>query len=356
MDKNVLTAEEAANRKLVRHWLYFVYFLLILLVFVGGVTRLTGSGLSITEWQPVHGVIPPLTQAQWQEEFDKYQQIAQYKEINPGMTLSGFKFIFWWEWSHRLLARFVFAIAVFLPLIYFWATGRLEKRVKWGIFGIFLLGGLQGAVGWWMVHSGLGQSDLTSVSQYRLAAHFITACFIIIAVFALARSLAVYAEKPPAICVQRFAAAIIVLLLIQIYLGALVAGLHAGHSYNTWPLMDGRLIPDDLLPMHPVWRNFFENIMTVQFIHRLGAYGLLTVTFIHMLMTYRICPGTQYARRAVVLFGLVIMQTIFGIITLLFAVPIFWGVFHQIFALIVLSFAVAHWVACKGAMAAPARG
>jgi len=343
-----------ANRRLVRNWLYLIWLLLILLVFVGGVTRLTGSGLSITEWQPIHGVIPPLNQAQWQEEFSKYQQIAQFKEINPDMSLSGFKFIFWWEWMHRLLARFVFAIAVLLPLIYFWGTGRLENRVKWGIFGIFLLGAFQGAVGWWMVHSGLGGSDLTSVSQYRLAAHFITACFIIIAVFALARSLEVYTEKPAARSIRRFAAAIIVLALVQIYLGALVAGLHAGRFYNSWPLMDGQLIPDNLLAQQPDWRNFFENAMTVQFVHRFFAYGLLIVALIHALIVRRECPGTAHSRRAFVLFLLVLAQAVIGIITLLLAVPIFWGIVHQLFALAVLSFAVAHWVACRGAMPLPA--
>jgi len=343
-----------ANRRLVRHWLYLIWALLILLVFVGGVTRLTGSGLSITEWQPIHGVIPPLNQTQWQEEFTKYQQIAQFKEINPDMTLSGFKFIFWWEWFHRLLARFIFAVAVFLPLIYFAATHRLERRVKWGIFGIFLLGAFQGAVGWWMVHSGLGASDLTSVSQYRLAAHFITACFIIIGVFALARSLAVYTEKPAARSVCRFAAAIIVLALIQIYLGALVAGLHAGHIYNSWPLMEGQIIPDNLLPDRPEWRNFFENAMTVQFVHRFFAYGLLIVILIHALIVRRECPGTAHARRAFILLLLAVIQAVFGIITLLLAVPIFWGIVHQLFALIVLSYAVTHWIACRGAMPLPA--
>lgn len=347
-----LAAGQAADRALVRRWLYGVYFLLLLLVFVGGVTRLTGSGLSITEWQPIHGVIPPISSAGWQEEFEKYQQIAQYKEINPDMSLAGFKFIFWWEWSHRLLARFVFAIAVFLPLIYFWATKRLETRVKWGIFGIFLLGGFQGAVGWWMVHSGLGASDLTSVSQYRLAAHFITACFIIVAVFALARSLAVYKEKPAARSARRFAALLVVLALIQVYFGALVAGLHAGRVYNSWPLMDGRLIPDGLLLLRPVWRNFFENVMTVQFIHRFFAYFLLIMTLIHACLMRQNCRGSAQAKRAWILLGLMLMQAAFGIVTLLLATPIFWALLHQIFALIVLSFAVAHWVGLKGALPA----
>jgi len=352
-DKPCLPDKQAADRRLVRRWLYCVYALLIMLVLIGGATRLTGSGLSITEWQPIHGVIPPLDQAEWQEEFAKYQRIAQYKELNPDMTMTGFKYIFWWEWLHRLLARFIFAIAVFLPLIYFWATGRLERPVQWRLFGIFLLGGLQGAVGWWMVYSGLGRSDLTSVSPYRLAAHFIMACFIIIAVFALARRLAVYKEKPAALSVRRFAALLIFLLLIQIYFGALVAGLHAGRVYNSWPLMDGRFIPEGLLTLQPAWRNFFENMMTVQFVHRFFAYAVLIIAFIHALLVHREGPGSSSARRAFILFGLIMLQGLFGIVTLLLAVPIFWGLVHQVFALGVLSFAVAHWVAAKGALPLP---
>lgn len=348
-ENSYLTEKTAADRRLVRRWLYLVWFLLILLVFVGGVTRLTGSGLSITEWQPIHGVVPPLNQAEWQEEFAKYQQIAQYKEINPDMTLPGFKFIFWWEWSHRLLARFVFAIVVFLPLLYFWATKRLEKRVKWGLLGIFLLGGFQGAVGWWMVHSGLGASDLTSVSQYRLAAHFITACFIIIAVFALARSLAAPDLTAPPRFIRRLAALLVVLALIQIYFGALVAGLHAGRVYNSWPLMDGRLIPDGLFSHQPLWRNFFENALTVQFTHRLFAYILLAAALLNAWAACKSGRGGSSARRALILLALVLLQAVFGIITLLLDVPLFWALLHQIFALLVLSFAVANWVACCSA-------
>lgn len=337
------------NRAYVRYWLYAVWGFLLALVFVGGVTRLTGSGLSITEWQPVHGIIPPLNQAEWQEEFAKYQQIAQYKEINPDMNLAGFQFIFWWEWVHRLLARFVFAGAVLLPLLYFAAAGRLEKRVKLGVLGIFLLGGLQGAVGWWMVHSGLGESSLTSVSQYRLAAHFITACFIIVAVFALARSLADRREKAAPRSIQYFAAGLAALLLLQIYWGALVAGLHAGRVYNSWPLMDGKVIPEGLFALSPLWRNFFENIVTVQFLHRFFAYALLTAAFVLVLQARKKCRGTAYVRGAWLLFALLMTQAVFGIVTLLLAVPIFWGLLHQIFALIVLSYAVSYWVAAAGA-------
>ena len=236
-------SDQDKNRRLVRWWLYTVFVVLIAIVMVGGATRMTGSGLSITEWKPIHGVIPPLNHAEWLEEFDKYRQIPQYQQINKGMELSEFQFIFWWEWAHRMLARFV-GFLVAIPLIFFWVTGRLQDGLKVRMLGILALGGLQGAIGWWMVASGL--SVLTSVSQYRLAVHLTMACIIIVAVFYVARGLAVYTEKPADKNMQRFAGWLVVAVLVQIYLGGLVAGLHAGLTYNTWPLMDGAIIPSDM--------------------------------------------------------------------------------------------------------------
>lgn len=346
-----LTLKQIKDRRLVRRWLYLVFLVLIAIVLVGGATRMTGSGLSITEWKPVHGIIPPIGEVEWQEEFDKYQQIAQYQQVNQGMSLEQFKYIFWWEWGHRFLARFV-GILVAIPLVLFWVTGRLEASVKWRLVGILLLGGIQGAIGWWMVSSGIGDSKLTNVSQYRLAIHLTTACIIVIAVFALARSLAEYSEKPASRSIQRFAGWLVFLVLFQIYLGALVAGLHAGKVYNTWPLMDGRLIPDGLLNLQPVWLNLFENAMTVQFVHRCFAYILLIVAIIHALKVEKMLPGTTHSRRAMVLLFLIVLQAVFGVITLLTEVPIEWGLIHQGFALVVMCFAVAHWIGTKGALPA----
>lgn len=224
------------NRTAVRWWLYAVLAVLFSLVIVGGATRMTESGLSITEWNPIHGVIPPMGDAQWQEEFQKYQQIPQYTEMNKGMTLDAFKSIFWMEWAHRLLARgvgFIFA----LPLLYFAVTRRIERGLGPKLVGILLLGGLQGAVGWWMVASGL--VDRVDVSQYRLATHLTLAAFIFTAAMVVARGLAPHSQPPADRSTQRLAGVLVVLVLIQLYLGGLVAGLHAGLSYNTWPLMDG---------------------------------------------------------------------------------------------------------------------
>lgn len=340
------TRKSERDRRLVRYWLYAVFLVLIAIVMVGGATRMTGSGLSITEWKPIHGVIPPIGHAEWQEEFDKYRQIPQYQQINKGMSLSEFQYIFWWEWTHRLLARFV-GFLVAIPLAFFWLTGRLTKSLKYRMLGLLALGGLQGAIGWWMVASGLSQ--LTSVSQYRLAIHLTTACIIITAVFYIARGLATYTERPAGRGIQRFAGLLVFAVLVQIYLGGLVAGLHAGLTFNTWPLMDGAIIPSDLFIQSPWWRNLFENPKTVQFIHRLFAYGVLLLAVLHVVQTIKQAPGTTHARRAILLLGLVLVQAAIGVTTLLMSVPLHLGLTHQFVAIIVLAFAVAHWRATKGA-------
>src|SRR5690606_25274105 len=188
-----------------------------------------------TEWKPVHGVIPPMNDAEWQEEFDKYRQIPEYQQINRGMSLDAFKFIFWWEWAHRMLARGV-GIVFALPLAFFWLTGRLERKVKPKLVGILALGGLQGAIGWWMVSSGL--VERVDVSQVRLAIHLTLACIIFTATMAVARGLAPHSARPAAPSTRNFAGLLVILVLGQIFLGGLVAGLDAGMTYNTWPLMD----------------------------------------------------------------------------------------------------------------------
>ncbi|TFF27475.1 heme A synthase [Jiella endophytica] len=339
------------DRRAVRVWLYAVALVLFALVLVGGATRLTESGLSITEWKPIHGVIPPLSAAEWQEEFDLYKRIPQYEQMNRGMDLGGFKTIYWWEWSHRLLARgvgFVFA----LPLAFFWLTGRLELFLKPRLVGLLCLGGLQGAVGWWMVASGL--SERTEVSQYRLATHLTIACIIYAATLWVARGLkprADFAAAPRN--AQRLAVAIVVLALLQIYLGGLVAGLRAGLIYNTWPLMDGALVPSGLFSMEPLWRNVFENVLTVQFVHRCGAYLLLAATLVHAGLLWRAAPATRHARGAVILCLIVIAQAAIGITTLLMVVPLDLALMHQAGGLIVLAATVIHARSLAGSYPAP---
>jgi cytochrome c oxidase assembly protein subunit 15 len=334
------------NRAQIRIWLGVVVLALFALVLVGGATRLTESGLSITQWKPIHGVIPPLTDAEWQEKFALYKQIPQYEQLNSDMTVEGFKTIFWWEWAHRLLARSIGLIFA-LPLAFFWVRGQIEPRLKLPLIGLLALGGFQGFIGWWMVSSGL--ADRTEVSQYRLATHLVIACLIFISCFWIGRGLAPHADDPaPTKSSRKMAALIACMALFQIYLGALVAGLDAGLSYNTWPLMDGSFVPADLFIQQPAWLNLFENPKTVQFVHRIGAYVLFAFVLMHMIASLRNAPETTHARRSVLLFVLVTIQAVIGIMTLLLQVPVGWGVAHQGGALIVLGFAVAHWRAFIG--------
>ncbi len=337
------------HRRLIRRWLGVVLLALFALVLVGGATRLTNSGLSITEWKPIRGVMPPLNDAEWQQEFDLYKRIPEYVQMNSTMTLDGFKSIFWWEWAHRLLARSIGLIFA-LPFFLFWATGRVERRLRLPLVGILALGGVQGAIGWWMVSSGL--SERTDVSQYRLAIHLTTACIIFASSLWVMRAIAPHEELPARKSRSiRLAMLIAVMALVQIFLGALVAGLDAGFSYNTWPLMDGAVIPGDLFLQKPWWINLFENPKTVQFVHRCGAYLLFTLTLLHVILTQRELPGTAHARRALLLFGLVMLQAALGITTLVLQVPLHVALCHQAGALIVLGFAVAHWRGFKGAYA-----
>jgi cytochrome c oxidase assembly protein subunit 15 len=341
------------NRALVRGWLYVALVVIFAVVVVGGATRLTESGLSITEWKPIHGVIPPLSEAEWQEEFLKYQQIPQFKELNADMDLAGFKRIFWWEWAHRLLARWAGVIFFALPFAFFWATRRLERGLAPKLAGIFLLGGLQGVIGWLMVASGL--TGRTSVNPAWLAVHLTVASIIFAATMLVARGLAPHSAAPADRPTQRFAGILILLILFQIFLGGLVAGLDAGLSYNTWPLMDGSIIPGDLFIIEPVWRNLVENPKTVQFVHRLGAYIVLAAALWHMIATRRAQPGTTHARRALILFHLVLLQAAVGVATLLTQVNLHAALTHQGLALVVLGFAVAHWRGTKGAYPLPVK-
>ena len=340
-----------SNRLAVRLWLYGVVVVLFVLVLVGGATRLTESGLSITEWKPVLGVLPPIGQAAWEAEFAKYRLIPEYQLLNKGMGLDAFKTIYWWEWSHRLLARGV-GLVFALPFLFFFVTGRLEPHLKPKLGIIFALGALQGAIGWWMVASGL--VDRVDVSQYRLALHLTLACLILAATLYVARGLAPHTGDKAPSGVERFAGWLVLLILLQIYLGGLVAGLDAGLAFNTWPLMDGRFIPQNLLAIEPAWRNFFESPKTVQFIHRMSAYLIWVAAAWHVWSTCQSSAGMTHRLRSIILFLAISAQALAGIITLLLQVPFYWALLHQGMALVVLGFAVAHWRGCKGAYPAAA--
>jgi cytochrome c oxidase assembly protein subunit 15 len=313
--------------------------LIFAMVLVGGATRLTESGLSITEWQPVTGTLPPLSETAWNAEFAKYQAIPQYRYVNRGMSLAEFKTIFWWEWGHRLLGRLIGA-AFLLPFLWFLWRGWVEPGLHGRLWAIFGLGAFQGAVGWWMVASGL--ADRVEVSQYRLAFHLTLACLIYVAIVWTADRLR---ERPldqtVPLRLRVGAVALLVLVLAQIYLGALVAGLRAGLIYNTWPSIDGAFVPDGarLLFNHPLWRNFFENTLTVQFDHRMMAYTVLIVALLHAVDALR---AKAAATGAVTLAVAVTLQAALGIWTLLEQAPLALSLTHQGMALIVLTLAALH--------------
>jgi len=333
---------DGVHARAVRLWLYAVAALVLAMVLVGGATRLTESGLSITEWKPVMGTLPPLGEAQWQAEFQKYQDIPQYRALKQGMSLASFKTIYWWEWTHRLLGR-VIGVAFLLPFLFFlwrgWVAPALRSRL-WFIFG---LGALQGAVGWWMVASGL--ADRVEVSQYRLATHLVLACVIYVALIWIAQRLA---EWPASVAlpsrIRWSALGLMLLVLAQIYLGALVAGLRAGYVYNTWPLIDGALVPDAarLFLERPLWRNLFENTLTVQFDHRMLGYALLIFAALHVADVRRAASRSAALTGALALFAAIAIQATFGVLTVLYVVPLPLALIHQAMAMIVLTLAVMH--------------
>jgi cytochrome c oxidase assembly protein subunit 15 len=334
-------ADPDRNRRAIKTWLLAVATLVLAMVAVGGATRLTESGLSIVEWQPVAGALPPLSAAEWQAQFDKYKAIPQYQALNPGMTLDAFKTIFWWEWTHRLLGRLI-GVAFLLPFLWFLWQGRVEPRLRVRLWVIFGLGGFQGAVGWWMVASGL--ANRVEVSQYRLAFHLTLAGLIYVALVWSAQWRAPRSGTPAPARLRSSANFLLVLVLVQIYLGALVAGLRAGLIYNTWPLIDGELVPaaSQLLFNEPWWRNFFENPLTVQFDHRLVAYGLLATAIWHAVDATRSLPRGAALWGALALASAVSFQAALGILTLLEQAPLGLALMHQAMAMIVLTIAALH--------------
>jgi heme a synthase len=335
---------ETGDSRLIRLWLFVMAALVFCMVLVGGATRLTGSGLSITEWQPIMGTVPPLSDPAWQEAFQKYQQIPQYKLLNKGMSLEAFKGIYWWEWGHRFLGRFL-GVAFLLPFCFFLARGAVRGALAWKLSGLFVLGGLQGALGWYMVQSGLSQR--TDVSQYRLAAHLLFASVLFAALLWVA--LDTRADAGKRILLQTtaagswiFASAIVALIFLQIGAGALVAGLKAGLSYNTWPLMDGHIVPNGLGAMHPSWVNLFENVATVQFNHRVIAYLLAALVVWHSARVIRSADDEHMRRSAGALIVATALQIVLGIVTLLSHVPLGLALAHQGTAILVLAAAVWH--------------
>jgi cytochrome c oxidase assembly protein subunit 15 len=334
-----IPAQRAPHLGAVRWWLLCIAALIAAMVLVGGATRLTESGLSIVEWKPVTGTLPPLNQEQWTRAFNGYKTIPQYRELNAGMSLGEFKTIFWWEWSHRLLGR-VIGLAYLLPFLWFLWRGALNADIRRRLWIIFSLGALQGAVGWWMVASGLSQR--VEVSHYRLATHLALALFIFASIVWTLRRLA---DRPPVATSPRLKITSLVLLaltFVQLYLGGLVAGLRAGKVYNTWPDIDGGFIPSAarLFFEQPWWRNLFDNTLTVQFEHRMTAYVLLALAVLHAIDAVRSRAGAAAINGACWLAAAITLQATLGILTLLNQVPIDLALTHQAVAIAVLTLAV----------------
>ena len=305
-------------------WLFAVAGLIVAMVIVGGITRLTESGLSITEWKPISGAIPPLTDAAWQAEFANYKRIPEYTQINRGMTLAGFKHIFFWEYSHRLLGRLI-GLAFALPLLWFAVKRRIPPGYAWRLVALLALGGLQGAIGWWMVSSGL--AIRTDVSHVRLAIHLITALVLLSGMVWTAldlRNLADSRLARPA-SLRPLALIALALLFSQIMFGAFTAGLNAGYAFASWPLMGDSFFPTGVPMVSPAWRNAVDNPVVVQFIHRwfafIAAAGLVALAWKSMR------SGGIVAGR--VLIGLVVLQILLGISTLMSGVEIGIAVAHQ---------------------------
>jgi len=330
----------ASAGRAVAFWLLACAVLVAAMVVVGGVTRLTHSGLSIAEWQPLVGTVPPLSEGDWQALFEKYRATPEYKLVNQGMSLDEFKGIFWWEYVHRLLGR-VIGIAFLVPLLWFWWAGRVDRRLGWKLVGIFALGALQGAVGWYMVASGL--VDEPRVSHLRLATHLGLAFLILGAMLWVAFAL-IFPRRVDggraAPGDARLAGIMAALVFLQVLAGALVAGIRAGKAYNTFPLMNGHLVPPETLSLDPWWLNFFNNMATVQLDHRLLAWLLLAGVTWLWLRVRRSDAGPRARRGASLLLGLVVVQFALGVATLLLVVPVPLAAAHQGVATLVFAAAL----------------
>lgn len=335
-----IDAAPKGARRGIRAWLMALFALVVVMIVVGGLTRLTDSGLSITEWKPVTGAVPPTSEAVWLEEFEKYKQIPEYQLQNKGMTLSEFKTIYWWEWGHRQLGR-VIGLVWAIGFLGFAATRNIPTGWTGRLILIGALGGLQGAIGWWMVSSGL-DGTMLDVASYRLATHlglaFVILGFIAWYVFLLGREERALLQARRGKEAKQFSLATGLLhaSFIQILLGALVAGIDAGRSFTDWPLMGGRVFPEGMFALTPLWTNFFENGGTVQFVHRIWAYLLFAFAIVVWRRGQKSAhEKTRFAFNMVM--AAMVVQVILGIMTVLYVAPWQLAILHQLTA-------VALWV------------
>jgi heme a synthase len=338
---------QRSARETTAYWLLICCALVFAMVVVGGVTRLTKSGLSIVEWEPLVGAIPPLSESHWQELFQEYQRSPEYLKVNQGMSLEAFKGIFWWEYFHRLLGRVIGAV-FFFPLLYFIVRKRIEQSLVPKLFGIFLLGALQGAVGWWMVKSGL--VDDPRVSQFRLTVHLGLAFLIFAAMFWTALGLLKEPGSSPEL-LSRHGGVLCALIFIMVLSGGLVAGTHAGLAYNTFPSMNGHLVPPEAFELTPWWKNFFYTVGAVQFAHRCIAWSLFVLVpwFWWRSRKLALAPSARLAIN--LLLGMLFVQIALGIGTLLMRVPVPLAATHQAGAMML--FALSLWASAELRFARP---
>jgi cytochrome c oxidase assembly protein subunit 15 len=344
---------KARHARALRIWLGCLALLVVAMVLVGGATRLTDSGLSITEWKPVTGVIPPRSESAWQEAFNAYQQIPEYLELKRGMSLDEFKTIYWWEWGHRFLGRLI-GVAFLLPFLAFWIAGFIPRALLPRLVVLFVLGALQGAVGWYMVKSGL--VTRVDVSQYRLAAHLGVAVlifgFTLWLIFDLGqeRSGALRRDSHAPVWA---ASPVLALIFLQILAGGLVAGLDAGFGYNTWPLINGAFVPNGLGEASPWFMNLFENPLTVQFDHRMLAYTVVLVTIAQAGWLAFRRKDPELVTSAFIVMCFALLQATLGVWTLLLRVPIPLGLAHQAGAMVLFAAALYHlWLTLEPAASA----
>lgn len=327
----------AGARAGIRIWMMILFALVVVMIAVGGLTRLTDSGLSITEWRPLTGALPPMSEAAWQSEFDKYRAIPEYQLQNKGMSMSEFQFIYWWEWGHRQLGR-VIGLVWAIGFLGFWVARKIPTGWTSRMVLLGALGGLQGAVGWWMVSSGL-TGTMLDVASYRLATHlglaFVILGFISWFVFQLGQSEKDLIQRRRMRETRLFSmgTGLMHLAFLQILLGALVAGIDAGRNYIDWPLMAGGFFPPDMFSLTPWWRNFFENDGLVQFIHRMAGY-LLMIFAIVVWRVARKSGNTQVRFGFNAVLAMVFFQMVLGIVTVMYSAPWQIAIVHQLGAVV----------------------
>jgi cytochrome c oxidase assembly protein subunit 15 len=325
-------------RGAIRVWLMVLFAMVVAMIAVGGLTRLTDSGLSITEWKPITGALPPMSAEAWQAEFDKYRQIPEYQLQNKGMSLSEFQFIYWWEWGHRQLGRTI-GLVWALGFLGFAVAGKIPTGWTRRLLGIGVLGGLQGAIGWWMVSSGL-EGERLDVASYRLATHlglaFVILGFIAWYVYLLGREERdlMQARRSTEPKLFSMTTGLLHFSFLQILIGALVAGIDAGRSYTDWPLMGGQLFPPYAFDLTPLWRNFFENPGLVQFIHRMVGYLVFAFGVVVWLRGRKSANGNTRFRYNAVMAAL-LLQVVLGIVTVVYVAPWQIAIVHQLGAVLV---------------------